>query len=48
MIAIHRWPRRVALASAISLFAVSLPRVAVAQTDYYNTDAELARVVEQM
>lgn len=39
MIAIDRWPRRVALAAAITVSAVSLPSVAAAQTDYYNTDA---------
>lgn len=39
MIAIDRWPRRVALATAITLTSLSLPRMAHAQTDFYNTDA---------
>lgn len=39
MIAIYRWPQRVALAAALTISALSLPDVAVAQTDYYNTDA---------
>ncbi|WP_310570750.1 hypothetical protein [Gemmatimonas sp.] len=39
MIAINRWPQRAALAAALTLSAVSLPKVALAQTDYYNTDA---------
>ncbi|MBX9854869.1 MAG: hypothetical protein K2Y26_05060 [Gemmatimonadaceae bacterium] len=39
MIAIHPWPRRIALAAAMTVSAVSLPAVAAAQTDYYNTDA---------
>lgn len=39
MIAIDRWSRCVALAAAVALSTASLPRVAAAQTDYYNTDA---------
>ena len=39
MITIDRWPRRVALAAAFTVSAVSLPNEAAAQTDYYNTDA---------
>lgn len=39
MIALDRWPQRVALAAAMTISAASLPQVAVAQTDYYNTDA---------
>lgn len=39
MIAINPRTWRVALVAAVTMSAVSLPSVAVAQTDYYNTDA---------
>ena len=39
MTVINRRHQRVALAAAMTLSAMSLPCVAVAQTDYYNTDA---------
>ena len=39
MTVINRRHQRVALAAAMTVSAMSLPCVAVAQTDYYNTDA---------
>ena len=39
MTVINRRHQRVALAAAMTLSVMSLPCVAVAQTDYYNTDA---------
>ncbi len=36
---IDRWPQRAALATLLTMAAVSLPHQLGAQTDYYNTDA---------
>ena len=39
MTPLNRWPQRFALAAIMAICTMGLPSVAVAQTDYYNTDA---------